>query len=145
MSRTLAVLLALALVAGCTRREDPPPNASAAAAVPQSASGDATSANASGAAATDPYPGAPTSTAYPPGGSYAKVQYVILAASEPGEILYTTDGTTPVRGAPGTRSGRNPVFWIRVGAGTTTITWFAVDDAGNRGATEVATYEVKLP
>jgi hypothetical protein len=145
MTRTLAALVALALVSACTRGEEPPPDASGAAAVPPSAPADAMPATASAAAATDPYPGAPTSTAYPPGGSYPKVQYVILAASEPGEILYTTDGTAPVRGAPGTRAGRNPIFWIRVGAGATTLTWLAVDDAGNRGATEVATYEVKLP
>jgi hypothetical protein len=120
VSRILAVLLAVAAVAACDRGSDPAP--------PE-----------------DPFPGAPEPSAHPAPGPYPKVQYVTLAASEPGRIFYTTDGTEPVAGAAGTRSGRNPVFWIRVGAGTTTLRWFAVDDAGNRGPTGVATYEVTLP
>jgi hypothetical protein len=121
MRPVLAALLAAAALAACEHREEAPP--------PR----------------PDPYPGAPAPSASPPGGAYAKVQYVTLAASEPGVVHYTTDGSAPSPGAPGTRSGRNPVFWIRVGPGTTTLTWFAVDDAGNRGPTAVETYEVTLP
>jgi len=93
----------------------------------------------------DPYPGAPTATAHPPAGSYAAVQYVTLAADEPGTISWSTDGAPPAAGAPNTRSGRNPVFWIRAGPGTTTVTFYAVDDAGNRGPTASATYVVEIP
>jgi hypothetical protein len=121
VKRVLAALLAAAAVAACGRHEEPPPPPA------------------------DPFPGAPTPSASPAGGAYAKVQYVTLAASEPGVIHYTTDGSAPEPGRAGTRSGRNPVFWIRAGPGSTTLTWFAVDDAGNRGPTAVATYEVTLP
>ncbi len=93
----------------------------------------------------DPYPGAPTAAAYPPAGSYAAVQYVTLAADEPGIIYWSTDGAAPVAGAANTRFGRNPVFWLRAGPGTTTLAFFAVDDAGNRGPTASATYTVEIP
>lgn len=125
MTRALALAAALAsaALAGCERQADPAP--------PE-----------------DAYPGAPVTTAHPdPAGvtTYGKVQYVAIAASEPGTIYYTLDGTDPVRGARGTRSGRNPVFWIRAGPGTTTLKFFAVDDAGNRGPTASATYVVTPP
>lgn len=93
----------------------------------------------------DAYPGAPTTTAEPAGGSFTSVQYVTLAATEPGIVHYTTDGSAPSPGAPGTLSGRNPVFWIRAGEGTTTIAFFAIDDAGNRGPPASETYVVELP
>ena len=51
----------------------------------------------------------------------------------------------PAASSSGTRSGRNPVFWIRAGPGTTTLRFFAVDDAGNRGPTASATYVVTPP
>jgi hypothetical protein len=93
----------------------------------------------------DEFPGAPTTAARPVGGTYAAVQYVTLAASEPGTIYYTTDGSAPSAGAAATRSARNPVFWIRVGEGATTLQFFCIDDAGNRGPTGSATYVVVLP
>jgi hypothetical protein len=93
---------------------------------------------------SDRYPGAPTAIAEPPGGSFSTVQYVTLAGSEPGTIHYTTDGSMPLPGAPGTRSGRNPVFWIRAGEGTTTVTFFSIDDAGNRGPVATETYVVEV-
>jgi hypothetical protein len=118
--RILATFLVLAALAACDRQAEPAP--------PE-----------------DRFPGVPEPSAHPAPGPYAKVQYVTLAASEPGRIYYTTDGSEPAPGAAGTRAGRNPVFWVRVGAGTTTLRWFAVDDAGNRGPAGVATYEVTLP
>jgi hypothetical protein len=123
VKRTLAALLAAAALAACDPRSDAPPPP------------------------PDAFPGAPEPSAHPDPatGPFAKVQYVTLAASEPATIYYTTDGSGPVPGAPSTRSGRNPVFWIRAGPGTTTLTWFAVDDAGNRGPTAVATYAVTIP
>jgi hypothetical protein len=125
-SLAAALSLALAVAAGC-RRDDPP---------------------APPPPAADAYPGDPIASAHPdPAGAatWGKVQYVALAADEPGTIHYTLDGTVPVPGAAGTRSGRNPVFWIRAGPGTTTVTFFAVDDAGNRGPTATAVYEVTPP
>jgi len=122
MTRALAAaLLAAAAIAACDREEDPTPPPD------------------------DEYPGAPTTTADPPGGAYSTVQYVTLAADEPAQIYYTEDGSAPSPGAPETVSGRNPIFWIRVGAGTTTLTFYAVDDAGNRGPTGSETYEVTPP
>ncbi len=121
MTRSLAAaLLAAAALAACDREDHPAP-------------------------LVDEYPGAPTTTAHPAGGAYAAVQYVTLAADEPGTIYYTDDGSVPSPGAAGTLSGRNPVFWIRVGTGTTTLTFYAVDDAGNRGPSAAETYEVTPP
>jgi hypothetical protein len=93
----------------------------------------------------DEFPGAPTTSAHPDAGAYATVQYVTIVASEPATIYYTTDGTDPDPGAAGTESGRNPVFWIRVGEGTTTLRFFSVDDVGNRGPAAEAAYVVELP
>jgi len=120
MTRALAAALLAAALAACDREDDPAPP-------------------------VDEYPGAPTTTAQPAAGAYSTVQYVTLAADEPGTIYYTADGSAPSPGAAETVSGRNPIFWIRVGAGTTTLTFYAVDDAGNRGATASETYEVTLP
>lgn len=118
MTRALAAFLLVAALAACGSDDDAP---------------------------TDAYPGPPTTTAQPTGGSFSSVQYVTLAASEPGVIHYTTDGSAPAPGAPDTLSGRNPVFWIRAGEGTMKITFFSIDDAGNRGPTAIETYVVVLP
>jgi len=118
MSRALVAALALAALAACGHEEPEAP--------------------------TDEFPGAPTTTAQPAGGTYAAVQYVTLVASEPGTIYYTLDGSDPSPGADATRSGRNPVFWIRVGGGETTLRFASVDDFGHRGPTDSAIYLVEL-
>jgi YVTN family beta-propeller protein len=87
---------------------------------------------------------APVTEARPWGGSYGAVQYVTLASDEPSTIYYTTDGSDPVPGAAGTFVGYNPVFWIRVGPGATTLRYFGVDGAGNREAVKTSQYLVEL-
>ncbi|MCI4433207.1 MAG: chitobiase/beta-hexosaminidase C-terminal domain-containing protein, partial [Nitrosopumilus sp.] len=42
----------------------------------------------------------PTTSATPPGGTYASVQSVTLAANEPSTIYYTTNGTNPTQSSP---------------------------------------------
>jgi hypothetical protein len=110
--RALTAALALASLPCCLSAEDPPP--------------------------VDEYPGSPAAYASPPPGDYTTVQYVTLAASEPATIHYTVEGPDGTE----TGSGRNPAFWFRAGPGTTTFTFFAVDDAGNPGETATATYVV---
>ncbi len=87
---------------------------------------------------------APAASARPPGGAYGKVQYVRLIADEPGTIYWSIDGADPSPGAPNTRSASNPAFWLRMGPGTTTLKFLAVDAAGNRGAVVTETYAVDL-
>ena len=86
----------------------------------------------------------PVTEARPWGGSYGAVQYVTLASDEPSTIYYTTDGSDPVPGAAGTFVGYNPVFWIRVGTGATTLRYFGVDAAGNREAVKTSQYLVEI-
>lgn len=86
----------------------------------------------------------PATKALPSGGTYSAVQYVRLVSDELATIHHTVDGAAPVEGAPSTVSGENPVFWIRVGPGTTTLKFFGVDAAGNREAVRTETYVVAL-
>ncbi len=87
----------------------------------------------------------PFTAAHPAGGLSGAVQYVTLASDRLATVYYTVDGTEPVLGSPGTSSGANPVFWIRVGPGTTVLKFFAVDADGNREVTRAETYVVGLP
>ena len=51
----------------------------------------------------------PTTTAYPAGGTYGSAQYVTLIADDPeATIYYTTNGSAPNPGHPGT--GNNAIF-----------------------------------
>ncbi len=87
----------------------------------------------------------PTVEARPPGGASGAVVYVTLVADEIATIEYTLDGSAPATGAPGTHDGANPLFWIRMGEGTTTLRYRAVDAAGNASAVRTETYVVALP
>jgi hypothetical protein len=85
---------------------------------------------------------APTTSAFPPGGPYGDVQYVTLAGEEASRVYWSVDGVDPSPGAPNTSSAESPAFWIRVGSGTTTLKFFAVDRAGNREQLRIERYLV---
>jgi hypothetical protein len=80
--------------------------------------------------------------ARPPGGAHGAVAYVTLVADEIATIEYTLDGSVPASGAPGTRTGSNPVFWLRMGDGETTLRFRAIDAAGNTSQVWTETYLV---
>jgi hypothetical protein len=88
---------------------------------------------------------APVTTAHPGGGTYGAVQYVTLAAEEAATIHYSLEGAPLPPGHPSTVSAENPVYWIRIGPGTTTLRFFSVDRAGNREATRTETYVIEVP
>ncbi|MGB8932399.1 MAG: CFI-box-CTERM domain-containing protein, partial [Anaeromyxobacteraceae bacterium] len=107
-------------------------------------------ASAGGCGHDDPAPQprdtiSPTSTCYPHGGTYAAAQYVTLGADERATIFYELEGTALPAGFPTSGAGPNPVYWIRIGPGTTTIRFFAIDSAGNREATKTETFVVEVP
>lgn len=87
----------------------------------------------------------PVTQAHPPGGTYGAVQYVTLAADEAATIYHSREGAALPPGHAPSASGENPVYWIRVGPGTTTLRFFAVDAAGNREATRAETYVIEVP
>jgi len=67
---------------------------------------------------------APSSSAYPAGGSYHWAQNVVLTADEPATIFYTTDGSQPTTASSAYLS---PITIDR----DTTLRFFAVDRTGN--------------
>ena len=79
----------------------------------------------------------PTVTANPAGGLYQAPQSVVLTASEPATIYYTTDGTTPTTAST---SGSTPVT-VNV-ASSLTLNYFAVDLAGNVGTVVSQKYQI---
>ena len=85
---------------------------------------------------------APVVTVRPSGGTFGEVQFVTIATDEAASILYTLDGSEPREGAAATVSGPSPLFWIRMGQGTTTLRHRARDKAGNLSATGAVTYVV---
>jgi hypothetical protein len=87
---------------------------------------------------------APVTTAYPGGGSYGAVQYVTLAAEEAATVHYSLEGAPLPPGHPSTSSAEVPVYWIRIGPGTTTLRFFSIDRAGNREATRTETYVIEV-
>ena len=88
---------------------------------------------------------APVTTAHPGGGTYGAVQYVTLATEEAATIHYSLEGAALPPGHPRTVSAENPVYWIRIGPGTTTLRFFSVDRAGNREGTRTETYVIEVP
>jgi len=80
---------------------------------------------------------APVTTASPPGGSYTSPQSVTLTANEPATIYYTTNGATPTLASP-VYSGPIPV------GHTTSVQFFARDNAGNIEAVKMANYAINL-
>jgi len=83
---------------------------------------------------------APTVSANPPGGTYASAQQVVLSASKPSIIYYTTDGTAPTTSSA---SGPSPVR-LNVEANTT-IRSMAIDPLGNQSAVRTETYTINYP
>ncbi|KKM09896.1 hypothetical protein SY88_17135 [Clostridiales bacterium PH28_bin88] len=77
----------------------------------------------------------PVVSAGPVGGLYNTELEVILEASEPGAIYYTTDGSDP------TTSGTLYTGPINTGE-TTTMKFMAVDRAGNQSAVYTETYTI---
>ncbi len=76
---------------------------------------------------------APFTTASPPGGTYATPQTVTLSASETATIYYTTNGTAP------TKASAKYAAQLSI-ATTTTLKYFAVDQAGNAEVVETQIY-----
>lgn len=81
---------------------------------------------------------APTVSASPTGGQFSVAQSVVLTASEPAVIHYTTDGTTPT--AATATSGASPLT-VSV-ANSETLQYLAVDAAGNVGAVASQKYQI---
>jgi hypothetical protein len=89
----------------------------------------------------------PAVTVHPIGGLYGEVQFVTIATGEVATVLYTLDGSEPQDGAAATVTGSSPLFWIRIGQGTTTLRYRARDKAGNLSPVRSETYvvDVALP
>ncbi len=85
---------------------------------------------------------APTTEASPSGGVYSEVQFVTLTTDEKAIVFYSFDGVDPAEGALNTISGSSPVFWVRIGAGTTVLKFFAVDSEGNQEPVKTETYVI---
>jgi len=86
---------------------------------------------------------APATTASPTGGTYTSVLSVTLTCSDSagsgcGNIYYTIDGSTPTTGSPVYSSPINI-------AATTTLMFFAVDNAMNQGPVKTETYIIAVP
>jgi hypothetical protein len=79
----------------------------------------------------------PTVTASPAGGLFQAPQSVVLTASEPATIYYTTDGSTPTTRST---SGASP---LTVSVPTSlTLSYVGVDGAGNTGAVVSQKYQI---
>ena len=83
---------------------------------------------------------APNVSVSPTGGLYKQSLTVTLAASEPGEVFYTTDGSDP---QPGGNAYQGPLTV----ATDTTLKYLAVDDLGNFSPIQSQTYrfDYELP
>lgn len=77
----------------------------------------------------------PVTTASPAGGTYAAIQTVTLSSSETATIYYTTNGATPTTASP-QYSGPITV------TPTSTLKFFAVDQAGNAEAVKSHIYQL---
>jgi hypothetical protein len=76
---------------------------------------------------------APTVQAAPPGATCSAAQTVTLAANEPATIYYTLDGSAPTASSP---QYTGPIAIKQ----TTTLTFLAVDRAGNASPVQTAAY-----
>ena len=76
---------------------------------------------------------APTTTATPPGGTYAAPQTVTLTPGKSATIYYTLDGSTPTTGSTVYTAPLNISY-------RTTLKFFAVDAEGNAEAAKSETY-----
>jgi hypothetical protein len=84
-------------------------------------------------------PGVPTTTALPPGGTYATEPDVVVSADEPATIYYTTDGSTPTLLAA--QQSASPLTLNGVTDGTV-LRFFSVDLAGNQEGVRTEAYVV---
>jgi hypothetical protein len=79
---------------------------------------------------------APVTTASPEGGAYIDSKSVTLSANEPSTIYYTTDGTAP--------SESSSVYSAPISISeTTTLKFFAKDQAGNSEGVKEIFYNIK--
>lgn len=78
----------------------------------------------------------PSAGASPAGGEYFSLQSVSLAANEPAEIYYTTDGSEPTTSSP---HYETPMQISQ----STTLKFIAVDAAGNKSRVFTETYTVQ--
>jgi hypothetical protein len=79
---------------------------------------------------------APTVAATPAGGTYYSSQSVVLTASEPATIYYTTNGSEPTVGSQ-TYTGPITIFESK------TLKFIAVDQVGNIGSVNTEIYTIK--
>ncbi|ACD95186.1 chitobiase/beta-hexosaminidase C-terminal domain-containing protein [Trichlorobacter lovleyi] len=77
----------------------------------------------------------PVTTPNPAGGSFTAAINVQLSTNEAATIHYTTDGSTPTT-ASAAYTGLIPV------SSTTTLTYFAIDSAGNSEAAKTSTFVI---
>ncbi|RMG92222.1 MAG: hypothetical protein D6708_06825, partial [Candidatus Dadabacteria bacterium] len=70
-----------------------------------------------------------------PGGVYLNQITVAIAADEPATIYYTLDGTEPT---PSSTRYDAPIVLTE----TTTLKFFAVDEAGNKSAVKTVRYTI---
>ncbi len=81
---------------------------------------------------------APSVSAAPAGGTYTSAQSIVLVASEPSVIYYTTDGNTPTIASS--------VYSSEISiSSNTTLQYFAVDIAGNTGSVSTQLYTIQIP
>jgi hypothetical protein len=80
---------------------------------------------------------APITTASPEGGTYTSAQSVTLTANKPATIYYTSNGTTPTTSSPVYSS---PISITT----TTTLKFFAVDNAGNSESVKTEIYTINI-
>jgi outer membrane protein assembly factor BamB len=77
----------------------------------------------------------PTTTANPPGGTYNSTVFVWLFVDEAATIYYTTDGSTPDNGSD---TYADPIEI----AESTTLKFFAIDNAGNTESVKTERYYI---
>lgn len=83
---------------------------------------------------------APVVTALPVPGVYVSTRMVTLTASEPSSIFYTLDGSDPMT-SPTRQSYAGPIAVSQTG----TLSFYAIDTAGNAASVRAANYTILPP
>jgi hypothetical protein len=86
----------------------------------------------------------PITTVDPMGGAYDATQLVDFTSNEAATIYYSTDGNDPSVGGANTISGTSPLVGIPIPEGSTTVKFFAIDQAGNTESMKTETYVVNV-